>query len=375
MLQAHLSKIKTINLGSFYTPDFVVNIAYDMLFKYIKKGDARDFMLLDSSCGYGNFLQSPLKYSTINFKQKIGVDIDEKAINFAKNKFVDSKDCILFLYSNSLYKLNRMKFNIKDDDKLIIIGNPPYNDRTSIVQNHIKNSADILIDSNLKSKDFGISFLLSYNELKADYICVLHPLSYLIKQSNFKTLKNFAKNYFLLDSLIINSKIFCPKSSGFFPILIALYKRDVCGMDYDYIKNYSFRTIEDKVIRLSHFDYISKYIDKYPNSKRVLESQKVVMIYTMRDINALRRSKTFITKTCSNAINVPESKYSLYCYVDVFKQIITHIPYYFGNCDILIDYPKFKDLESEFIKASKTKILTQNIINYFKNLFGEHYEN
>ena len=70
--------------------------------------------------------------------------------------------------------------------------------------------------------------------------------------------------------------------------------------------------------------------------------QKVAMFYTLRDINALRRSKTFISKNTANAVYVTQDKYSLYCYVDVFKQIIKHIPYYLGNCDILIDFKKFQ---------------------------------
>lgn len=51
------------------------------------------------------------------------------------------------------------------------------------------------IDNNVKTRDLGMSFLLSYNELKAKFVYVLHPLFYLIKQTNFKLLKGFSSNY------------------------------------------------------------------------------------------------------------------------------------------------------------------------------------
>ena len=37
------------------------------------------------------------------------------------------------------------------------------------------------------------------------------------------------------------------------------------------------------------------------------------------------------------------------------------------------DYNKFKKIESDFIKASESKILNNKILNYFENLLGEHY--
>lgn len=160
---------------------------------------------------------------------------------------------------------------------------------------------------------------------------------------------------------------------GFFPIIIALYERNEQGINYDFIKNYKFKTIDNKIFCLNDFDFIAKYIDKYPNKNRV--SDKVAMFYTMRDINALRRSKTFIEKDCANAVYIQKSKYSLYCYVDVFKQNIATVPYYFGNCDIMIDYKKFKKLETDFIKASESKKLNSKILCYFENLLGEHYAN
>lgn len=369
----HLSTQEKINLGSFYTADFLVNAVYTMLKKYI---DSKDYVLLDSSCGSGNFLQSQAiiksGFAKDSFSKIIGADIDKMALHIAK-RTLDSK--VILLHKNALHNVTREHFNLTQTDRLIIVGNPPYNDRTSIVQNHLKNKDSIQIDSALQHRDIGISFLRSYERLKADFICVLHPLSYLIKRANFSALKDFAKAYKLIDSTIISSQIFCKDSKGYFPIIIALYKRDSRGMDYEYICNFKFKTINEKEFSLKGFDYIGNYIDKYPNKKRVADSQIKAMFYTMRDINALRRSKTFINKENGNTIFVTQEKYSLYCYVDVFKKFLAHIPYYFGNCDVMIDYEKFKILESNFIKASESGVIDSKIKQYFKNLLGVHYEN
>ena len=383
MSHTHLDKIKAVNLGSFYTPTFIVQIAQQMLLNALKIAhiSPKDCALLDSSCGYGNFLDFDNCDKAIknlsdftDFALKIGIDIDKKAIDIATKAINTPKNPPLFIHQNALLSVNRKTFKIPLNAPLAIIGNPPYNDKTSIVQKHIKDKTYAL-DSALKHRDIGASFLLSFVELQADFICVLHPLSYLIKETNFKSLKRFFTQYALIDSLIISSQIFCPNSTSFFPIIIALYEKKSNALDFANIKNHTFKTIEGKSFALNGFDFIGRYIDKYPNKSRVSDKDRIALFYTLRDINALRRSKTFLDKPTTNAINVPQEKYSLYCYVDVFKQMIRRVPYYLGNCDILIDFVAFKALEGEFVKCAKSKIITPKITRYFENLLGEHYEN
>ena len=224
--QTHLSYEYKINLGAFYTPKKYINIVWDKIKPFINDNS----VVLDSSCGYGNFFETDIKC------KKIGNDIDKTACNIAKNNFKDVK----IFNKNALKDVSRESFEIQKEQQLIIIGNPPYNDTTSIIRNSIKKN-DIQIDDDIKTRDYGISFLLSYAKLQANVICVLHPLSYLIKAANFKLLKNFTRQYKLIDSLIIDSKTFKETSKGIsFPIIIALYIKDNCGMDYEYIKNFYF---------------------------------------------------------------------------------------------------------------------------------------
>jgi len=373
--QQHLNRIDTINYGSYYTPLNCVDIVYGLLSKYT---NINDYKILDTSCGYGNFLR---------YKNTIGADIDKIAIEKAKQ----NTNCKI-IEQNGLLNVCRKNYNINQNDKLIIVGNPPYNDTTSIINNKIKKEV-CEIDKELKHRDIGCSFLLSYVKLNPDYICVLHPLSYLIKHSNFNSLKTFCKSYKLIDGIIISSGVFSNTSKTTqFPIIIALYKKDIQGMNFDYIKQYEFKTIDNKQFSLNKFDIIDNYITKYPNQKYVAKNRTLTYFYTMRDINALKRSKTFMNNEITNSIRVINDNYAYYCYVDCFKDEIGHIPYYFGNCNIPIDNEEFLKIKDCFIEKSckkhsflknLNKINQQNnlfnlnyqikIDKYFKNLLGEHY--
>jgi hypothetical protein len=107
----------------------------------------------------------------------------------------------------------------------------------------------------------------------------------------------------------------------------------------------------------------------------------------MRDINALKRTRTFLEKETNNSIRISNEKLSYYCYIDIFKDYIKNIPYYFGNSDVFINVEEFEKIKKYFVETSllKYKFLehllpnnnySKNIVvinNYFKDLLGEHY--
>lgn len=373
--QFHLKYEERINLGSFYTPKRYINIVWQKIIPYLTPKS----VVLDSSCGYGNFFDFDFKC------RKIANDIDFIAVQQTKSNFCD----IEIFNKNALKNVSRKMFKISNNEKLIIIGNPPYNDRSSIIRNRIKKDS-FEIDEDIKTRDLGISFLLSYAKLNADIICVLHPLSYLIKRANFNLLKNFTKKYRLIDSVIIDSKTFKETSKGIsFPIVIALYKKDNFGMDYEYIKNYEFKTINNKKFSLKNFDSISNYIRKYPLKNQIPKNDDI-FFWTMRDINALKRNRTFVENFGYNTIIVNKSKLDYYIYVDVFKQFSHCVPYYFGNFDVFIDNDLFLQNKKSFYreiierhpflkkyiiydKNISIQEARKNIVNYFKNLLGEHF--
>ena len=109
--------------------------------------------------------------------------------------------------------------------------------------------------------------------------------------------KDFKDKYRLIDSVLVSSENFS-NAKTYFPIIIALYKRDSQGMEYEFIKSYRFKTMENKSLRLKDFDFITHYINKYPNPHD--KRKEVAYFHTLRDINALKRNKTFVENAETN---------------------------------------------------------------------------
>ena len=390
MSQAHLGYESRVNLGSYYTPPEIVDTAWEMIAPYVRSQTT----VIDSACGYGDFLRSCGQAITI------GCDIDETAIEVAQKH----SDEVQFFQTNALCNVSRAKFGIPQQSHLIVVGNPPYNDKTSLIRHSIK-SVNFDIDQDIASRDLGISFLRSYNKLEADLICVLHPLSYLIKPTNFRHLKEFTANYRLIDGLLISSSKF-PESTKHtaFPIVLALYERDTHGMEYSFIRSFRFRTAGKSGFCLSDFDYIAGYVDKYPKKRPTSdyslfssvaadthhpEKNDPLFFWTMRDINALKRNRTFVENYSANTIVIDKQKLDYYVYVDVFKRNLHRLPFYFGNCDVLIDNGLFKQYKPCFISDTvrhhpflkkhfqieliEKQQAASGLDTYFKLLFREHH--
>ncbi len=372
--QQHLNYARRVNLGGYYTHGEYVSVVWDFIRPLLSPGST----ILDSSCGYGNFLRA------VPNMRVVGNDIDTAAIQVARRSspFADMYNL------NALTTLSRSDFGIPDDSPLFIVGNPPYNDTTSIIRNGTKKLL-FDIDPSVQSRDLGISFLLSYQRLQADFVCVLHPLSYLVKRTNFMAMKRFADCYRLVDSLIISSGTFSETSKSMqFPILIALYEKNLFGMDYSYVQSNTFRTAENKRFSLDQFDFIGKYISKYPTRNIAPTDGSEILFWTMRDLNALKRNRTFLDKYESNAIIVPPDKLDYYVYVDVVKEFSRVFPYYFGNFDVMINNELFLKYRDSFISNALSRHPSlmkfypafrtvdgaeERIIEYLKHLLGEHY--
>lgn len=61
-----------------------------------------------------------------------------------------------FFAGNALKDVSRDTYNIVNS-KLCVVGNPPYNDRNSIIRSHLKEQ-NIEIDKSIQTRDLGMSF-------------------------------------------------------------------------------------------------------------------------------------------------------------------------------------------------------------------------
>lgn len=316
----HLPKSKRIQLGSYYTPEKLVNRVFHFIDPYLNK--KKKATIFDSAGGCGAFL------TNVNKNDFRIADRDLEACNFLRQQFNENK----VFHTNSLLETNRDRFLIPSDAFLIMIGNPPYNDTTSEFKNGEKGRN--ICDEDLYDRDLGVSFLKSYYKLKADIVCILHPLSYLIKEANFKRLRYFKDNYKLIKGEIFSSALFTGTGFGKFPILVALYEKSPEGMTFDYIKNFSFNILDsDKFFVLSDYKTTDGYIDKYPPRKNDIKKSPIgLYYYTFRDLNSLKKNASFMIKNHLNGIVMTVQNFYKYAYLYSLKSLfIPENAWLYGN--------------------------------------------
>lgn len=369
----HLTREEIIKSGSVYTGKELVELVYSHISSFIN--DKTVFG--DFGSGYGSFIEKFKDYG----KSCFGTEFDKKSFELLCLEYPNIK----FYHENSLLNISREKYGLTSDDELIAIGNPPYNDVTSIFKKGEK--GELICDEDVSSRDFGISFLKTYNKLKAKYICVLHPLGYLIKKQNFNSLGAFNYNYKLLKATIFSSKEFesIKKTNSDFPVICALYERTNAGMDYSYIQNFSFGIFKsDKTFKLKDILTIDGIVEKYPKKDR----KDGLQFYTLRDMNALLRNAGFVENRPTNGLEVTDS--NLYQYAWLFFLKMNFNPqvnrFIYGNLSPLyttkIDSASFKnevvsyaynnsELIRKYYTEDKIKALYGPITDQYNALFDE----
>lgn len=372
----HLSKEDIIKNGSIFTPQYLVDIVSTLLEKYINQNT----VIGDFGSGYGAFLQQFMNKG----KRCFATDYDEISCKLLKQEY----PTIDVYHENSLLNINRNKYCLSDEDELVIVGNPPYNDVTSQYKKGEKGS--IVCDDVVFSRDLGVSFLKAYDNLNAKYICILHPLAYLIKKNNFNSLGSFKDRYRLVDAVIFSSQCFesIKKTNAEFPVVAALYERNLSGMNMNFIENFEFKIYKSfKKFSLLNINTIDKKVEKYPKKNRHTGLQ----FYTLRDINALMRNATFVDGDIPNGVEVSLDKLYQYGWILFFKNNFnpkenrflygnlsplypTEISeefkcaasfYAFNNNALVKKYYSRSDIEREYGVEKKTDILEQSLNNLY----------
>ena len=194
-----------------------------------------------------------------------------------------------------------------------------------------------------------------------------------------------------LNPRIFKSALFpnCSKTSPF-PICGSLFLKNKNGFSYDALKNFIF-TVEDGAnFSMNEFAYVN--IEKYPKQFSPAKHLSGVYFYPQRDINSLKRNKSFVFDYAANLICIEKNLLKYYVYLDVFKDFIYHTPYYFRNHNVMINYKLFAHYENSFITYAvkkhpalkiyfkdlpleDDKVIKNDLRLYFKALLGKHFVN
>src|SRR3990167_8732298 len=363
-LSEHLPKDEIIQLGSYYTPEKLVQLVHEFIKPYLKN-NKKDVILLDSAGGCGAFLFG-IRHNDYRI-----ADCDLEACKFLQQYF-NHHD---IFHTNSLKGVNRDKYLIPSSTFLIMIGNPPYNDTTSEFKNGEKGQN--ICDEDLYDRDLGISFLKSYHKLNADVVCVLHPLSYLIKEANFKRLCDFKDNYKLIKGEIFSSALFHGTGTVKFPILVALYEKTLSGMTFDYIRKFQFDVLDSsREFILSEYKTTDGYIDKYPPRKNdIKESPIGLYYYTFRDFNSLKKNTSFMLIKHPNSIVVTLENFYKYAYLYSLKSLFNpEDAWLYGNLSPLVDMKEVeRDKELYVSYAIKTNRIFREIKNSIPEKIAKFY--
>ncbi len=330
-----LTQDNKIKLGAFYTPPQIVLKVRQLVEKY--KNPA---ILLDPAGGCGAFIEA---FQDWDYRV---ADIDLYAIQCLKSRLKPNR----VFHSSALENVCRSKYEIPEKAFLVVVGNPPYNDWTSLYKKGQKGSFPM--DEDVFDRDLGIAFLKAMAKLRADVICVLHPLSYLVKQANFNRLKNFFKNYILKRAIAFPSYLFkgTSRSVGF-PIAIALYERNSKGWSWEDMIGFDIEVLDSNItLRMKDIETTDGLIQKYP-----IKGFSSLGLYflTFRDINSLLRNRDFVYKATELTIPIEWHNFSFYAYLISLKYYIlgkgSKKFWLYGNFSPLINKEEFYKLENAFV--------------------------
>lgn len=366
-LAEHLPKNERIQLGGYYTPKELVRRVHEFIQPYLD--NKKNVVIFDSAGGCGAFLVG-LKH----YEYRIA-DRDLDACKFLKQHFEKNN----IFHTNSLAEVDRHKYYIEPSAFLIMIGNPPYNDITSEFKHGEKGQN--ICDSDLYDRDLGVSFLKSYNKFKANVVCVLHPLSYLIKETNFKRLRDFKDNYRLVKGEMFSSALFHGTGTGKFPILVALYEKSPSGMTFDYIRQFHFDILNSKKkFVLSEYNTTDGYINKYPPRKNDIKDSPIgLYYYSFRDFNSLKKNASFIVQKHPNGIVVTLENFYKYAYLYALKNLFRpEDPWIYGNLSPLVNIDDVEKNKKLYVSYSiknncvfdKIKKTRKEIADFYKIELG-----
>lgn len=328
----YLPSPKRVSMGQYHTPANLSKLVEDVVRPLLDS--MPDACVFDQAVGMGALLQ-PFKGHRV-----VGWDIDQTAILIMKEMGFSNVG-----HGNSLVNVSRKTFGIGEEEKLIIVGNPPYNDGSSQHKRQLKTATPnvaSICDPDIEARDVGMSFMLAAAKLDPEAICLIHPASYLIKESNFKLLDRFSAKYRLEMGLLCSSEEFGLRGTPF-PVVVALYKPG--KMDYSHIENFELEVYRNtsgvllgsgERLKLSNLETTKGFIRNLPPKKGMATTSDIgIYQFNFRDANYVITSATLTTKPSASTIPVQFSELRKYAYMNCFRRYFGK-DFVFGNLNPLV---------------------------------------
>lgn len=318
-------------LGAFYTPPLLAELIKEMLQPTL---DAlNDPVVFDSAAGLGGILGAFDEYTVV------AADVDAKIV-----AALGDMGYVNVHYGNSLKTVSRTAYGIEETADLVIALNPPFSGACGC---EMMNEAD----GGVVTKDLGMSFLLAAAKLKPEAICVLHPLSFLSKRTNFEQLEPLASNYKLLKGVVVSSADFEPSLGKTpFPVVAALYVPG--SMTFADIGEFAFDIYEQqrgsmmdtgKRLILNAIKTTDEFIRKYPPKKGMDHVSDIgIYQYNFRDANFVIAKGALSCSLTDSSIPVRYHQLGLYSYINCFKRHFG-VHFVFGNFSPLARQADFEN--------------------------------
>jgi hypothetical protein len=182
----------------------------------------------------------------------------------------------------------------------------------------------------------------------------------------------------LIKAEMFSSALFSGTGFGKFPIIVALYERNLSGMDFDYIRGFKFNILDnEKTFVLSDFQTTDGYINKYPPRKNDVKKSPIgLYYYTFRDFNSLKKNTSFMAREHPNGVVVTLENFYKYSYLYSLKSLFSpENPWLYGNLSPLVDIgnvERDKNLYISYtIKTNRVfeqtdKSIPRKIINHYR---------
>lgn len=317
-------KASRAGLGKYYTPLSLVTLLRTMIQPMLDENP--NAVVFDPAVGLAGIL------SAFEDHRTVAADVDATIVGALHDLgYTDVH------HGNSLEGVCRKKFGIEEGVALAVVTNPPFNGSNRIEQVGGESSE-------FKTKDVGLSFLLASAKLQPKAICVLHPLSYLAKQSNFKQLTGLTSHYRLAKAIIVSSAEFgSALAKTPFPVIAALYVPG--SMTYEDVRNFAFEIFDansgsmldtGKRLILANVTTTDGIINKYPPRKAAPQHSDIDLYhYNFRDANFLMNKGGLSCSRSDSAIPVQYAQLGHYAYLNCLKRRFgkNHV---FGNLSPLL---------------------------------------